>query len=79
MVSQPLAVGRQQPKLGSSGDARAGKHGVCTEVIHDGTALATGVILASSLAHLALYDMTAKRTRMLRVAEADMTGWLSVL
>jgi len=37
------------------------------------------VILASSLAHLALYDMTAKRTRMLRVAEADMTGWLSVL
>lgn len=57
------------------GCQRVDGHGVCTQVIHDGKVLASGLILASSTAHVAIYDVASKRPMMLRLEGADLTGW----
>lgn len=58
------------------GCKRPNEHGACTAVARDGIVLATGFILASSPTHVALYDVKAERTRMLKLDGTEMTGWL---
>jgi len=52
-----------------------GEHGACTQVSRDGKLLATGFVLASSTKHVAVYDVTSKRTRMLSLDGLELTGW----
>ncbi len=50
-------------------------HSTCTEIVRDGQPIGAGLILASSTTHVAFYDQRAKRTRLVRLDGADLTGW----
>lgn len=62
----------QQIQKGCKG---TGEHGACTQISRDGKVLATGFVLASSTKHVAVYDVTSKRTRMLSLDGVELTGW----
>jgi hypothetical protein len=54
----------------------AGARSTCTEVVRDGQPIGVGLILTSSSTHVAFYDHATKRTRLVRLEGADMTGWM---
>lgn len=66
---------RKEAKI-AKGCERKGEHGVCTQISKDGKVIGTGLLIAASTSHVAFFDMAAKRSRLVKVEDADMTGWV---
>lgn len=58
------------------GCQRNGKRSVCTELTRGGTVVGTGLIIASSTTHIAYFDMTTKRGRLINFENGELTGWM---
>lgn len=58
------------------GCQRHGKHSICTELTRDGKVVGTGLIIASSKTHIAYFDIAAKRGRLIKFEDGELTGWM---
>ncbi|TXI80204.1 MAG: hypothetical protein E6Q40_15130 [Cupriavidus sp.] len=66
---------RKEAKI-AEGCQRRGRHAVCTQISNGGKVIGTGLLIASSPSHVAFFDIAAKRSRLVKVEDADMTGWV---
>ena len=44
--------------------------------MRDGKVVGTGFILASSMTHIAYFDITAKHGRLIKFEDGALTGWM---
>lgn len=58
------------------GCQRKGKHSACTELTRDGKVVGTGLIIASSTARIAYFDIEAKHGRLIKFEDGELTGWM---
>lgn len=66
---------RKEAKI-AEGCQRRDRHAVCTQISNGGKVIGTGLLIASSPSHVAFFDVATKRSRLVKVEDADMTGWV---
>jgi hypothetical protein len=53
-----------------------GKRGACTELNDHGKVVGKGFIISSSTAYIAYFDVAANRSRLVKLGDIELTGWM---